>query len=56
MNPPISLPQGKAPLAYQTDAKGSRTPVVIDMEWMRAFNDMAAAIKDLQARVTALEP
>ena len=56
MNLPFNVPKGVVPIAYIVDTKGNRTPVVIDMEWMRAFNDMAAAVKDLQARVTALEP
>lgn len=41
MSSPVTLPQGRSPLGY-VNVAGTRVPVEIDMEWMRAFTDLIA--------------
>ena len=68
MTSPLALPQARIPLGWAV-VNGDRTPVLIDIEWMRALlgllnrtggvsgpGDLAAAIEALQVGEMQLQP
>lgn len=54
MTNPTQFPQQRTPIG-SVPIQGQKTPVELDMEWARSFDNAQRELAELRARIVALE-